>query len=71
MVGGRQYVFNQLLQWNTKVLTFALKDGKEITGFFNRRKSWKPYRYSLYNPEGKEVIHIFKHAIDDIWEAEE
>ena len=54
-----------------KVLTFALKDGKEITGFFNRRKSWKPYRYSLYNPEGKEVIHIFKHAIDDIWEAEE
>lgn len=54
-----------------KVLTFALKDGREITGFFNRKKSWKPYRYSLYKPGGKEVIHIFKHAIDDIWEAEE
>ena len=51
-----------------KILTFALKDGREITGFFDRRKSWRPYRYPIYNPEGKEAIHIFKHAIDDIWE---
>jgi uncharacterized protein Veg len=54
-----------------KIITLALKDGREITGFFNHKKSWKPYLYSLYNPKGKEVIHIFKHAIDDIWEAEE
>jgi sRNA-binding regulator protein Hfq len=29
------------------------------------------YRYRIYNPEGKEIIFVFKHAIDDIWEAEE
>ena len=52
-----------------KTLTFALKDGREVTGLFNRRKSWIPYRYRIYNPEGKEVIYIFKHAIDDIWEG--
>ena len=54
-----------------KLITFALKDGKEITGFFNCRKSWMKYRYRIYNPEGKEIIFVFKHAIDDIWEAEE
>jgi len=53
-----------------KVLTFALKDGREITGFFNRKKSWRPYRYPIYNPKGKQTIYIFKHAIDDLWEAE-
>jgi hypothetical protein len=33
--------------------------------------SWRPYHYPIYNPEGKKAIHIFKHAIDGIWEAEE
>jgi len=53
-----------------KTITFALKDGREITGFFDRKRSRKPYRYPIYNPHGKEVIHILKHAIDDLWEAE-
>jgi hypothetical protein len=66
----RQYLKELLGTEKTKVLTFALKDGKEITGIFEKRRSSNtPFCYRLFNPDNpKEGITIFKHAIDDLWE---
>jgi len=56
-----------------KLITFALKDGREITGVFNRNKSWNiKFIYRLFaphDPEYKESISVYKHAIDDLWET--
>ena len=53
-----------------KLLTFALKDGREITGLFIKNKSYVHYCYRLFAPENrKRAISIHKHAIDDFWEV--
>ena len=54
----------------SKILTFALKDGREIMGIFEKyRSTSNPFSYRLFNPDNpKEGITVFKHAIDDLWE---
>jgi len=54
----------------SKLLTFALKDGREIMGVFEKYRSMNnPFSYRVFNPDNpKEGITIFKHAIDDLWE---
>jgi len=66
----RQYLKELLGMEKRRFITFALKDGKEITGIFEKgRSSNIPFCYRLFNPDNiKEGITIFKHAIDDLWE---
>ena len=53
-----------------KLLTFALKDGREVTGVFEKKRSYMPFRYRLYDPDNrKRGITIYKHAVDDFWEV--
>jgi hypothetical protein len=53
-----------------KVLTFALKDGREITGVFEKKRSCVSFCYRLFDPEDrKKGISIYKHVIDDSWEG--
>jgi CRISPR/Cas system-associated endoribonuclease Cas2 len=52
--------------------TFILKDGKEITGKFNKNISLNmPYLVKLYSPSNqKSIIAIYKHAIEDFFTEE-
>jgi hypothetical protein len=53
-----------------KLITFALKDGREITGLFRKDKSYIRYCYRLFSPKDENrSITIYKHAIDDFWEV--
>ena len=52
------------------LVTFALKDGREITGLLNKRKL-SGFCYALSNPDNrKKKIFVFKHAVDDFWVEE-
>ena len=64
------YLKEILNKEKSKLLTFALKDGREITGVFEKHRSMNnPFSYRVFNPDNpKESITIFKHAIDDLWE---
>ena len=64
------YLKEILRKGKSKLLTFALKDGREITGVFEKHRSMNnPFSYRVFNPDNpKESITIFKHAIDDLWE---
>ena len=64
------YLKEILSKEKSKLLTFALKDGREITGVFEKHRSMNnPFSYRVFNPDNpKESITIFKHAIDDLWE---
>jgi hypothetical protein len=64
------YLKETLGEEKSKLLTFALKDGREITGVFEKYRSTNnPFSYRLFNPgNSKETITVFKHAIDDLWE---
>lgn len=53
-----------------KVLTFAFKDGREITGMFEKERSYIPFCYRLFDLDNrKRGVTIYKHAVDDFWEA--
>jgi hypothetical protein len=64
------YLREILGEEKTKLVTFALKDGREITGVFEKYRSMNnSFSYRIFNPDNpKEGITIFKHAIDDVWE---
>ena len=52
-----------------RLLTFALKDGREITGMFEKNRSYIPFCYRLFDPDNRlNGITIYKHAIDDFWD---
>jgi hypothetical protein len=60
----------ELVEADEKLLTFALKDGREITGVFEKNRSYMPFCYRLFDPDNrKRGITIYKHAIDDFWEV--
>ena len=52
-------------------VTFALKDGREITGYIRKRTSLYSYFYLPLFDGKKNLVVAFWHAIDDLWEEEE
>jgi len=49
-------------------ITFALKDGREITGYVQKRRALSGYFYILLSDGKKNLATIFWHAVDDLWE---
>ncbi len=50
------------------LVTFALKDGREITGFFYKNNLYFFYNFiRLKAQSSRNFIYIFPHAVDDFW----
>ncbi len=51
------------------LMTLALKDGREITGYYYRlMRKLEDERFTLYCPKNRKIsIKVFAHAIEDFW----
>ena len=68
-----KFIFQEFKDRKSKELlvTFALKDGREVTGLLNKKRL-SGFYYVLSNPSNeKEKIFIPKHAVDDFWIEEQ